>query len=413
MFITAMYLNYLLLYILYLPLIYFYLKYIRIIGKPNILFRARKSLNKLLLFVFLGILLSMIVGSFAGKFPSETAWIDLMRIINHLLVFIMPIVLIRNRSVRKTAFKQLFNAILLLFVLLVGYSLLSQGIGESAFYGNFFGATTINLTLVSMIAFYGLFDYYVRKNNLALFIAVLSWIISLASLAKWNFWVDITFPILLFKVWFSDKRINLTKRLALSFFVVGLFVVVIYPNLKEYLDMFALLNDYSSFESYMYGRVLESVSGSSDNVLSIGAGSLFFSGDMGISDGARFSMWGDLLQRTFKQPLLGLGLGTRAFDYMGGKVEDHSVLVYFISRFGFILGSLVIYYTIRTIKSFYSFCKTQHLPLLKFIYLGLVGNFFFQGLVGMIWGQLPVTFLFGLISSMFFIEVFKLNERYG
>jgi ABC-type enterochelin transport system permease subunit len=37
--------------------------------------------------------------------------------------------------------------------------------------------------------------------------------------------------------------------------------------------------------------------------------------------------------------------------------------------------------------------------------MALIGNFFFQGMVGQIWGQLPVTLLLGIILSIFFREI--------
>lgn len=396
-----MYFNNYILVLLYLPVVYFYISYIDSINKPNILGRSKKYFNKIIIVIVIGILLSMLVGYNSGKFPTDLSQIDLYRIINFLLIFIIPIVITKTKLIRNKTFRKIFDIGLFAFVLLVGYSLFSRGLGKSAFPGNFFGATTINLTMVSAISYYGLFFYYLQNKVAGLVLSVLAWLIAFASLAKWNFWIDVTIPVLVYRAWVFGAKRNVLQKIIIIFFSIGLFFVVLYPNIKGYLNTFASFADYNSFNSYLDSRVFRTVT--ADN--NIASGTVFDYSGKGISDGARLTMWNDLLQRTTENPFAGLGLGVRALDYKGSVVEDHSILIFFLSRFGFILFALFVIYLYKVLKSLYVFSKNEKYPLLKYIYVALIGNFLFQGMVGMIWGQLPVTLLLGIILSIFFREI--------
>lgn len=398
-----MYLNNVILGLLYFPVFYFYLSYINSINKHNFLFIQRKYFNKLLLYFIVGTILSMFVGYVADNFPSSLANIDFLRVLNFNLIFIIPIVLMDSRIVKNTTLKKIFNFLLLAFMLAVGYSLISAGMGESAFYGNFFGATTVNLTMVSIISFHGLIYYYLKRKNIGLILAVLAWLISIASLAKWNFWVDVTIPILFFRVWYSSRKKGVFQKIVIASFSAILIIFFLYPNFKDYLNTFASMQNFNSFDTYLDSRVFRTVTSNSSTT----SGTLFDFGGEGISDGARFEMWNDMITRTLDAPVLGIGIGARAFDYFGVEIEDHSILVFIISRFGFIIAGLILFYLFKVLKSSYSFFRNSKYPLLKYLYVGLIGNFFFQGLVGMIWGQLPVTLLLGIVLSILFTETHR------
>ncbi|MBK5214517.1 MAG: hypothetical protein JJE55_12750 [Flavobacteriaceae bacterium] len=356
-----------------------------------------------MLYFIVGTILSMFVGYVADNFPSSLANIDFLRVLNFNLIFIIPIVLMDSRIVKNTTLKKIFNFLLLAFMLAVGYSLISAGMGESAFYGNFFGATTVNLTMVSIISFHGLIYYYLKRKNIGLILAVLAWLISIASLAKWNFWVDVTIPILFFRVWYSSRKKGVFQKIVIASFSAILIIFFLYPNFKDYLNTFASMQNFNSFDTYLDSRVFRTVTSNSSTT----SGTLFDFGGEGISDGARFEMWNDMITRTLDAPVLGIGIGARAFDYFGVEIEDHSILVFIISRFGFIIAGLILFYLFKVLKSSYSFFRNSKYPLLKYLYVGLIGNFFFQGLVGMIWGQLPVTLLLGIVLSILFTETHR------
>jgi hypothetical protein len=399
--------NYILI-VLYLPVIYFYLSYLGLGTVRTNLTAARKKLNKLLALVFIGIILAILVGYNDGKFPSDLSRIDISRITHFLLIFIIPLVLIDNRLIKKAVSKKILLISLFAFTFSIGYSLFTAGIGKSSFAGNIFGATTINLTLISIVAFYGLFQYYLYRTRSGLILSVVAWIICLASLAKWNFWVDIMIPLLLIRIFLFSKR-SITKKIIIVPLLAIVFIALIIPNFEDYMDSFAANLEYNSFENYLNSRVLRT---GSSNVM-YESGAVLNIGDKGISDGARISMWYDLLQRTWERPIFGLGLGTRAFDYRGVTIEDHSVLIFIISRFGILLGILILTYIIKLVKLFYVFSTNENYPFLKYIYLALIGNFFFQSLVGMVWGQLPVTLFLGIILSFIFTEMNQNHQIYA
>ncbi len=403
-----MYLNNFILSLFYLPVLYFYLKYFNSIFSKDYLI-YKKYFNRIIFYILLGLVLSMIVGYVIGTFPSQMSSIDIMRIINFLMVFIIPFVLIKSRLIYKPKTKKLFNIVSLSFVLMVGASLLVKGMGSSMFYGNLFGATTVNLTIVSTISFYGLFLYYYKKSKFYVILTILAWFVSFASLAKWNFLTDISVPILLYGIEVKKEGKILSKRLIKVLLITGLLFIVISPHINQYLNNFASLNNFSSFDNYLNSRVLRKVTPNND----LASGTLFDINGMGIKDGQRLIMWDDMFTRTLKKPLLGLGLGARPFDYEGFEVEDHSFIVFFISRFGFLLATLIFYNLFKLIKTFYKKMKNHNYPFAKYIYLALLLNFFFQGSVGQIWGQLPVTLFLGTITSFIFAESLqkKLNTN--
>ncbi|MDD2635463.1 MAG: hypothetical protein PHW82_08190 [Bacteroidales bacterium] len=350
-----------------------------------------------------GTFLSILMGIVSDNFPSSLANIDLSRVINFNLIFIIPIVLINKSLFKTNKFVKSFNVLLLIFTLLIGYSLIKAGMGKSAFYGNFFRASTVNLTMVSTISFYGLIYYYLKRKKIGLILMVLAWFISIASLTKWNFFVDIAVPILFIRVWHSKSKQKNFQKIIITSLSSILILLILLPNFKEYLDTFASMQNYTSFDSFLNSRVFRTVTAES----SIESGTLFDFEGRGISDGARFSMWHDLIKRTLNSPIFGIGIGVRAFDYWDSIVEDHSVLIFIISRFGFIMGGGILYHIYKVIKSSFAFCRNDKYPLLKYLYLGLIGNFLFQGSVGMIWGQLPVTLLLGVVLTILFTETYK------
>lgn len=402
-----MYLNNIILIGLYFPLIYFYFIYIYTLTNKRILSEQKKKINKLLMVFFISTLIAIITAYFNNKFPSIFASIDILRLLHFILIFIIPPVLIRSKIFNKSSLGISFEIFLLLYVIAIGISLFTVGMGSSAFYGNFLGATTINLTLTSMIAFYGLFNYYIYRSKIGLILAVLSWIISLASLAKWNFWIVFAIPLLIIQMLIVGNKKNLIQKLFFSLVLIAIFLQIVFPEILEYLNIFATLQGHSSFEAFLDNRVFRAITYDNMSV----SGTMFDFGERRISDGARLSMWDDLLQRTLEKPFFGLGFGARALEQYGLNVEDHNVFVFFISRFGFIFSSLIIYYIIQIIKQYYVFLKTQSKPLSKYIFLALIFNFVFQSFVGMIWGQLPITLFLGIILSLMYSNVLDIKQK--
>lgn len=396
-----MYFSNYILYILYIPVCFFYLKYIKISTHRNIFKESIGYFNKLFLILLIASLFAILNAEYSNLFLSPSFNDDISRFIYFLLIFIIPFDFSDFFSKIRRGYMKVFHLFLFVFVSAVGYSLFATGLGNSAFAGNILGATTINLTIVSSIAFYALFMFYLHRKYFFIVLTMLSWLVCLASLSKWNFIVDVAIPVLLYKVWFSNKEKRNPIKYVQLIFVIAVLSIFLLPNLKNYLNNFASLSNYGSFDEYLSGKVFDQVTPGSE--------SLIIGSDKTLADGYRFPMWNDLISRTLKVPLLGLGFGVRAFDYEGLNVEDHNIFITIFSRFGFVFGLLILYFLYKTIKSEYKFCKNDKFTLTKYFFLLIMGNFFFQASVGMIWGQLPVTLLLGLMLTIIFSEITKIK----
>jgi len=354
-------------------------------------------------------MLSSLVSYYKGKFFSSLTKVDITRIYHFLIIFILPPILMNSKFIDSKKYKNLFFKSVLIFTLLVGFSLLTSGLGHSLFIGGIFAPTTVSLTMVSIIAYFGLYQYYVHNQRLGLVLSLIAWLISIASLAKWNFFIDITIPILIVLIYFKRKRVQHTKKIIVALLFSLFLAIGIVPRMGKYFNSFASLQGYSSFDNYLDSRVLRQSMGN----VEFSSGAVFDVNGVGISDGARISMWNDMIDRTLEHPFFGLGLGARPFDYYGSTVEDHSFLIYTISRFGFVFGFLILFYVFKAIKFFYDkYANIKDFNFLKYIYLALIGNFFFQGSVGQVWGQLPVTLLLGLILGVMLGESMKYQLNY-
>nr|WP_298994239.1 hypothetical protein [uncultured Polaribacter sp.] len=329
---------------------------------------------------------------------AHEAKIDFERITSFLIIFILPLVLFKKRIFYNAKVAHRFCVLALIYTLLTTTSLFIAGSGKSAFPGNFFGATTVSLTLVSVFSFFGLFYYTEYEKKIGLALCILAYIACLASLAKWNFIVDIMIPFLLYKSWKRRVGKNFSKKILLY---VGLFIglTVLMAKSDTFLTKFAKLNDYDTFQDFLNGRVLRAKTSSSN----IDSGIVFeISADGGVKDGARLAMWSDLISRTIDSPLTGLGLGARAFDYKKIYIEEHSLFFFSIAKFGFFLGFLFIAYIIKVFSAFYHIIRVNSKnSLSKIIFLGMILNFLFQSNVGNIWGQSIINLGLGLVIYFF------------
>jgi hypothetical protein len=166
----------------------------------RILFKVRKATSVTFAVGILGIFMASIVGYVTLKLDTENSSVDLVRILNYLTLFCIPIVLSNYRYFSSLKSTYFFSRVSLIFVIFTGASLFMVGGGNSVFFGNLFGATTVNLGVVSLQAIGGLQSYYRNKNKIGLFIAIIGYIITFASLAKWNFVVMLFLPYYLYKV---------------------------------------------------------------------------------------------------------------------------------------------------------------------------------------------------------------------
>lgn len=348
--------------------------------------------NKLTFVFILGLLLSIIVGFLNNKFPSQEANIDIQRIIAFYFFLISPLVFIKINVINKKSIVHIFARFAAIYSFLVSISFLYEGIGGSVLVGNLFGATTINITLLGYFSIYGLYYYYKFNKKLGLIIALIGWLVNIASLSKWAFIIDVTIPFILFKVYSERNKLYFGKGV-LTYFVSAILIFLFIDSMYQIFNTFASNIGFLDFQSYLYSRVLRTQS-SSD-------GGLFVMDSyVGLKDGARLLMWTDLLERTLLTPIWGLGLGTRALDYLSWNMEDHNIFVFFVSRFGVILFIFLFYLSFKIINIYYVQIKNRNDKLVRIIFSTIFINYFFQGSVGNVWGQIIVVLFVGILLTI-------------
>jgi hypothetical protein len=291
---------------------------------------------------------------------------------------------------------RLFNYLGLVYTVLVSLSLYIAGNtneeGSVSIYpGNLFGATTMNLTIISAWTFYAFALYRVTKKKLFLVWTAICYTDVLWSLAKWNIIAFVGFPVMLILVFYANNQLTPRKRKKYTIAALSL-VVLFFANIGIVMNPIAKLQDYESVDEYLARRVF----GDANIDANIGS-NISVSGDQGIKDGARLAMWGDLLTRTGENPIAGVGLGTRALDYIGLNIEDHNVFVTHVSRYGIplFIGWLVLnFLLIRKLRTY--ILADKYARFFKFTFTIMYLNFFFQASVGNIWGQVLVALLIGM-----------------
>jgi hypothetical protein len=342
------------------------------------------------LFVLSGIALGNIMGSIYEK-DTEKIITDNIRFFSFTLIFLVPIYVIRLPQKYGGSLEQKYRYFSYTYTLLVFASLLlSTNKFESIYPGNLFGASTFNLTIISSWSFYALINYIRYKRNLDLIFCIIYWLVSIISLAKWNFFVMVSIPIFLFHntILLKNKIAASTKLFLIGFVCISLVFITLFNEVI--LNKVANLDGYENFESYLNSRVFRD----SENTDNIDRGLIKVGNGQGVKDGGRGLMWEDLLDRTYKSPIVGIGFGARALEDIGYEMEDHNIFLQFASRFGFPLSIISFIFIYKYFKSLFTLFKYNY-PNNKNIIILAFLNFFFQSSVGNIWGQCFVTLLIG------------------
>ncbi len=389
-----MYLNNYIQVLLYGPLILVLLVLILFTPK-TIFFKSFKLCYNLFIIIsIVGLAKGVLIGMALGK---NTQYIneDLLKIITFVFFIGLPFFIIAlNPKQLKLPFR-IFNYVGFGYTLLVSLSLFIVGNVDkestvSIYPGNLFGATTINLTIISAWTFYAFALYYLTKQKWFFIWALFCYTAVLWSLAKWNIIALVGFPVMCIVMFYSRNQLSHQTRKQYTL-VALILVILFFANIGIILNPITKLQGYESVDEYLTMRVL----GDPQNTANIGS-ALSISGDQGIKDGARLAMWGDLLIRTCENPVAGVGLGTRALDFNGLNIEDHNIFVTHISRYGipiFIVWLVVLVQLIKKLRTF--ILEDKFAIIIKFTFAIMYLNFFFQASVGNIWGQLLVTLMIG------------------
>lgn len=399
-----MYLNNYILIALYVPLIVVIFILLTFKPKDNFFKTFQVLFGVLFLVSIVGLIKGVLVGINLGK-DSQYINEDISKLSTFIFFIGMPYFIIAlNKNVLRRIFL-VFNYSAILYTLLVSLSLFLAGSAEdesvSIYPGNLFGATTMNLTIISAWAFYALSILYITKKKEFFLWSILCYIDIIGSLAKWNILAIIGFPVLLIVMFYYNN--NATKKSRKKYVIISLIIVaVFFANINIVLTPFVKSQGYESVEEFLFKRVYGDPQGTT----------IALSEEQGIKDGARLAMWGDLLIRTKESPILGVGLGSRALDYIGLNIEDHNIFITHLSRYGIPIFICWLILTFILIKRLRRYILNDHFSrIIKIIFVIIYINFFFQASVGNIWGQILVALFIGISIGLVLFKHRELHER--
>ena len=346
-------------YLLYIGTIFILLLYL--VGKYREKFSKKYySLFLGLLFVYItGSLIAFLRGISFGNSP-ELIHMDLFRSTIFLLWLAVAGLLSRVRDIRH------IENLAIILALISAVGILSHKLfGGFGLLGDIIKPSTVQLYNLSFVGFFG---FYLlankRHKNIGRFIILASWGVAVLSLAKWNFFPVVIFPLLWIII--ETKRINIKKRVILCIIIITILISVLF-SFRDNIIRFASEGRWQTWRSYWYSRVV--------------AGDLLEDGE--IRSGGRFKVWNDLLQQFSKAPLLGIGFGARP-TYL--DVEDHNMFIFFLVRFGIPLFCIV---AVLVAMLFIHMLRYQALGRMnRLILLVLFAYFFLSAAVGTSFGQI-------------------------
>lgn len=388
---------------LYFPLVYIIIHLLTFTPKNNYFKKFKYLFGLLFGITFFGILIGSIYGIYQGK-KFEYIQQDILKLLAFVSYLGIPFYIIAQKEKWVFSLNKYFNFFAFIYTVFVSLSLFIAGnVNEddtSIFVGNLFGASTVNLTIISAWAFYSLAQYVVTKRKFFFIWSLLCYIDLLGSLSKWNIIAIIAYPILFtFLINASSYFSKFQKKIFLCFFSIplGLFFL----NINSILEPFVKSRGWNSFSDFLDDRVY------GEQSIDYGAIESFQ-----VKDGYRFAMWEDLIARTFDNSLIGIGLGSRALESEGLYVEDHNIFITHFSRYGIVIFILWIWLVILLIKWLYKYLKiNSSYKMVLNIFIIMYLNFFFQSSVGNVWGQLLVVFFSGTsVGLMVFISKNKVKE---
>jgi hypothetical protein len=327
------------------------------------------SLLLSLLFVYItGTFLALLRGISLNN-PSEFIYSDLFRSMVFPFSLTFAGLIARVRGIRY------IEKIFLFFILIFITGILIYRFTGFALLGDIVKTSTVQLYNLSFIGFFG---FYLLANrhykNIGRFIILSSWGIALLSLAKWNFFPVVVFPLLW--IFIETKWMNTKKRVILCIIAIAVLASVLF-NFRDNIVRItysARYNPRMSFEarhntwqSYWHTRVV--------------AGHLLEGGH--VRSGSRYIIWGDLFRQLSESPFLGRGFGARpTFE----DVEDHNMYIFLLIRFGIPLFCIA---AILSLALIIHMVRCQAIGgTNRLILFALFAYFFFSAAVGSSFGQM-------------------------
>jgi len=336
------------------------------------------SLFLSLLFIYIiGIAIAYLEGINFNN-PIKFIYGDLSRSMILPLSFAFTVLVSRTRNIKY--FENIISILALIFMaILFIYKLFGFNI-----FKDIIKLTTVQLYNTSFIGFFGF--YLLEKKHykiIARFIILISWFLAILSLAKWNFFIVLSFPILWIII--ETKKMRTKKRIFLCITIL-IILVVVFLNFKTDIVRFSSKNVWESWESYWYARVMTP--------------------EGRILDGSRFKIWGDLLQQFLKNPLLGIGFGARPTF---SDVEDHNMFIFFLIRFGIPLFCIFIVLLIKLIVHILNYQGISRIN--RLVLFALFVYFFLSASTGSCFGQmlngLTVGGIIGIMLNPMSADIYK------
>jgi len=357
-------------YILYIGAIFCLLLYL--VGKYRNKF-SKKYFSLLIVILFtyiIGVLIALLRGFHLDR-PLDLIYVDLFKSTAFPLSLVFAGLISKIQKIKRV--EKLFLLLCIIFSIII---FIDKTFRLTPL-GNIIKASTVQLYNLSFIGFWGL--YLLSKNRykkIARFIILLSWLTAIFSLTKWNFFPILILP-LLWIIIETQKRKRKTKKQIITAIILIIILASMGFIFRNNIVYFSSEGQYETWHSYWQTRVV--------------AGDLLESGH--VRSSGRFKIWNDLLQQFSKSPLVGIGFGARPTFK---SVPDHNMFIFFLTRFGFLLSTVMIIFSFMLIIHILKFKyinKINRLILFSLIFY----YFFFSASIGSSWSQLINGLTVGII----------------
>ena len=313
-------------------------------------------------FVYIcGFLLAFLVGS---NNPKSYFFSDILRSITFPVSLAFTGLLLQIRKTKRA------ENITLVFILIFVLGVIFSKLWNINLFGDTIKYSTVQAYNLSFIGFFGFFLLTNRRHKIfARFIILGSWGIAVVSLAKWNFFPVLIFPFLWILL---ETRQKITKKRVMTSLVISTLIILLLLYYRDNIVQFGLENTYQDWDSYWFSRVVKA--------------------DI---SGGRFMIWLDLLRQFSEHPLKGLGFGIRP-TY--SDVEDHSLYIFLLIRFGIPLFCLVTLSSLKLIG--HIFHNEELTGPNRLVLFSLFCYFFLSSAYGACYSQMLNGLTFGGITGI-------------
>lgn len=323
----------------------------------------------LLLVYVVGISIAILIG-LESNHPLVLIYYDLLIS----MVFPFTLALIGFMS-RLNDIKRVEKIIIFLFLIFVLVMLINRLFGLAVL-GDLAKVTTRQLFNISVVGFFGLYLLVNRHyQSIGRFLILISWIVIVLSLAKWNFFAITILPL----SWIIIEARRIVNRQKLFFCLIALIVLVsVLIGFRDQITHFA--TGHPTWQTFLSKRVV--------------TGNLLAGGE--IRTGSRLLIWSDLLQQFSRSPILGIGFGARPTFL---NIADHDIFIFFLVRFGLPLFCLA---TVLSLMLIIQMLHYQQINKVSRLILLMLWIYFFQNAAidPVPYGEIINGLVFGIVVGI-------------